>query len=318
MKTLVRSVGASLGLSIFSLSCAADQDAGEPQGQAGASEQASRGTTEAPGGEGAASGSGGQSASTGGADAASGGAGVSEPGSGGEASGTGGSPVLGTVCTGAGQTNCDGWVKTAILHEETFEQPALDNWVPELLTPESSSVEVNSGQLDVDVDAGATIWFKHALGGDISIEYEVTMVDEGGANDRVSDLNQFWKAVDPNNSNLFTRDGDFGRYDELLLYYVGKGGNNNSTTRFRKYPGDGSRDVISEYVDDAHLLVANKSYQIEIRCLGATTQYVVDGEIYFDYLDSDPIPEGHFGFRTVRSHARLDNFIVYRLEEAAP
>ena len=34
------------------------------------------------------------------------------------------------------------------------------------------------------------------------------------------------------------RSGTFAEYNDLLTYYVGLGGNRNTTTRFRRYIGD--------------------------------------------------------------------------------
>ena len=73
------------------------------------------------------------------------------------------------------------------------------------------------------------------------IRYEATMVQAGGANDRVSDLNAFWMATDARTpGDLFAarRSGKFADYNQLRTYYVGQGGNGNTTTRFRRYIGD--------------------------------------------------------------------------------
>ncbi len=253
-----------------------------------------------------------------GAGGGTGGAGSgSSPGIGG--TGTGGEPALvGTpVCVGADLDACDEWVKTTALADEKFEAPSLANWLAELQSPGDSSVQVQEGMLDIDVSSGATIWFVPPFSGDVSIEYEITVVDQGGTNDRVSDLNQFWKASDPASADLFTHSGSFAEYDELLLYYVGMGGNNNSTTRLRKYPGDGSRDVLAEYLDSSHLLEGNKTYHIQILCFGEETQFIVDGVSFFLYRDSQVNISGNFGFRTVRSHMRMDNFLVHTLERRA-
>ena len=67
------------------------------------------------------------------------------------------------------------------------------------------------------------------------------MISAGGKNDRVSDLNCFWMARDSRNpDDLFAvhRTGKFADYNQLLCYYVGVGGNTNTTTRFRRYIGD--------------------------------------------------------------------------------
>ena len=76
------------------------------------------------------------------------------------------------------------------------------------------------------------------------IQYEATVVSAGGPNDRVSDLNSFWMATDPRTpEDLFAHDrsGKFAEYNLLDMYYVGLGGNGNTTTRFRRYIGDDNR-----------------------------------------------------------------------------
>lgn len=219
------------------------------------------------------------------------------------------------ICVDLGShDDCGDWVKDELIHEDNFDNNAsLDNWVSELTKPDESTVEVDNGKFNIDVGGGATIWYRPVIEGDFSIEYEVTVINEGGPNDNVKDLNQFWKAVDPENTFLFTRGGDFTEYDDLLLYYVGMGGRQNTTTRFRKYPGDGTRPLLFEYTDQEHLLADNETYHIQILCFGATTQYVVNGEVYFTFEDDDPIPGGNFGFRTVENHETVDNFKVYSL-----
>ena len=95
--------------------------------------------------------------------------------------------------------------------------------------------------LDIDVPAGVTLWFKPQLEGPVDIEFEATAVAEGGPNDQVSDLNVFWMASNRDGSAAVfarTRSGAFADYNDLLTYYVGLGGNRNTTTRFRRYIGD--------------------------------------------------------------------------------
>lgn len=215
-----------------------------------------------------------------------------------------------------GSCSQESWTKDTLLYEEKFDSESLHNWKSELHKPDVSVVKIQDGKLNIDVGGGATIWFKHKLEGDILIEYDVTVINKGGTNDRVSDLNQFWMALDPVNTNLFTRDGKFTEYDNLRLYYVGMGGNNNSTTRFRRYPGGGERPLLAEYTDPEFLLQPNTDYHIEIICFKGLTQFIVNGEVYFNFRDPDPLVEGNFGFRTVRNHETIDNFKVYRLVES--
>ncbi|MDA0752146.1 MAG: DUF6250 domain-containing protein [Verrucomicrobia bacterium] len=210
------------------------------------------------------------------------------------------------------------WAKGGLLYEETFNETSLENWVVEVEKADQSVVEVQEDQLNIDVGGGVTIWFKHKLHGNMLIEYDVVVIKDGGKNDRVSDLNQFWMATDPENFDLFTRSGKFSEYHALRLYYVGMGGNNNSTTRFRRYPGGGERPLLNEHKDSEHLLIPNTKYHIEIICFNGQTQFRVNGKVYHSFQDPEPLRDGHFAFRTVRNHQIIDHFKIYRLKDATP
>jgi len=196
----------------------------------------------------------------------------------------------------------------------------LSNWVVEQT---KGTTRIHEGALRINDMAGATVWFKHKLSGPVAIEFDVTLIEAGGANDRVSDLNCFWMATDPENpDNLFypdhKRNGKFRRYHPLRLYYVGFGGNNNRTTRFRRYPGDGSRPLLPEHdlSGKPYRNIANKTSRIRIVSNGGQVQYIKDGKIIFDFQDDEPLEEGWFGFRTVRNHMSIDNFHVTQLAKA--
>ena len=93
--------------------------------------------------------------------------------------------------------------------------------------------------LELIVPDGLTMWYRQRLTGDYEICYRICMVMQGGKYDRLSDLNCFWAANDPKYpDDLFARsqwrDGIFKNYNTLNLFYVGYGGNDNSTTRFRR------------------------------------------------------------------------------------
>ena len=111
------------------------------------------------------------------------------------------------------------YIKAELLYHDDFNQ-GIKDWVVE--TPESSysHVEAENGKLIIDVDNGATVWFKQKLSGNILIEYHRKVIINNGHNDRLSDLNQFWMATDPRKENLFTRSGPFSEYDSLQLYYA--------------------------------------------------------------------------------------------------
>lgn len=199
-----------------------------------------------------------------------------------------------------------------LLYEDNFDG-SLKNWVAEAPVAPGSKVTIEDNKLLIDVNGGATVWLNKKLTGNILIEYKRKVIVDGGKNDRLSDLNQFWMASDPRNKNLFTRSGVFSEYDSLQLYYVGFGGNTNSTTRFRKYTGNGERVLYEDLTDKAHLLEPNKEYAIKIVVYNNITRFYVDGEEYFSFKDPTPLQEGYFGFRTVQSRQEIDDFKVYRL-----
>lgn len=223
------------------------------------------------------------------------------------------SPATATVETPKGE----------VLYRDDFTKD-LSNWVVEQ-TPDGT-VEISGDQLDINDGAGlngkggCTVWFREKLSGPIMIEYDAVMVQEGGPNDRSSDLNCFWMATDPSHPGDFfarskERGGNFKKYDDLQLYYVGYGANDNVTTRFRRYPR--SRDdkgLLPEYdLSVAKFMnVPNKTVKIRILSDGEKIRFYRDGELVFAFTDPAPYREGWFGFRTVRNHMKISNFRVYR------
>lgn len=205
-----------------------------------------------------------------------------------------------------------------LLYQDCFDKD-LSQWVVEQAP--GGTTRLVDGKLDLDDAGGCTVWFKQKLKGPILIEYEATMIQQNGPNDRVSDLNCFWMASDPKHpEDIFissrARGGDFKKYDGLRLYYVGYGANENKTTRFRRYTGDGSKPLLPEHdLQDAKLMnFPNRTLKIQLIADGNRIQYRRDGEVIFDFTDKEPFREGWFGFRTVRNHMRLDQFRVYQLK----
>ena len=170
---------------------------------------------------------------------------------------------------------------------------------------------------------GMTLWRKEKMREGMTVEYDACVCDEGKAGDRLSDLNLFWLASDPAAKDLWQRaswrSGIFTRCYSLQMYYLGYGGNHNTTTRFRRYEGDeaGIGDesrrpaVLKEYTDQAHLLKPNHWYHVKIESLMGHTRVFMDGECIVDYCDPQPLHEGWFGFRTTFSRTRIANFKAY-------
>jgi hypothetical protein len=201
----------------------------------------------------------------------------------------------------------------ALLYADNFAGK-LDRWVPEYAAGPGSTIAASGGALTIDVAGDATVWFRHKLSGNVLISYGRTVVMKGGANDRLSDLNQFWMASDPRNAKLFTRDGTFSQYDGLRMYYAGIGGNSNTTTRLRKYTGGGQRVLLADLGGREHLLEPNRRYAIQIAVRDGCTRLQVDGKTFFTYFDPAPLREGNFGFRTTHSRQVIDHFEVHQLD----
>ena len=128
------------------------------------------------------------------------------------------------------------------------------------------------------------------MSGRVTIEYDACVVVEKEG-DRLSDLNCFWMASDPKHpDNIWKREkwrsGIFLNCYSLQLYYMGYGGNYNSTTRFRRYDGNeaGITDpkvrpaILKEYTDTEHLLKANHWYHIKITNENNRVSYYIDGK----------------------------------------
>jgi hypothetical protein len=189
-----------------------------------------------------------------------------------------------------------------------------DQWVVE--QQPGGTVTIKAGAITIDDAGGCTVWYKPKLTAPVVIRYEARV----RSTSRVSDLNCFWMASDPRRDDLFAsghgRDGKFGTYDGLLTYYVGYGGNGNTTTRFRRYDGSGARPLLTEHDRQTpeFLLKADHWYQIQLIATGdGKVQFIRDGEVIFDFHDPAPLRQGWFGFRTVQSRIEVRNFSVSSL-----
>ena len=205
--------------------------------------------------------------------------------------------------------------KKTLLFKDSFSKNKLDsNWIIETMPLKGSSITVQNGKLILDTENGVTLWYKQKLNGNIQIEFTRKIIMDSGRNDRLSDLNQFWMATDPQ-QKMFTRKGGFKEYDSLQMYYVGMGGNYNTTTRMRRYNGNGELKITGEYKDSSHLLVANKTYRIKIIVQNGNNKFYVDDKLFFDFTDDKPFTNGWFALRSTKSHQEIDKVKIWQLSE---
>ena len=199
----------------------------------------------------------------------------------------------------------------------------LKQWAVEQMPGGTAVVE--NGALDIQDVGGSTVWFRPKLTAPVVITYEVTVVSQGGPHDRVSDLNCFWMAADPKAPDGCPfaaghgRTGKFSDYDSLFTYYVGYGGNSNTTTRFRRYDGTAARPLLPEHdlSDTRFMLVPNHTYRIKLVAHDGVAEFWRDDEKIFSLRDPAPLAAGWFGFRTVRSHLSIRKFRVEQTPTAA-
>lgn len=195
--------------------------------------------------------------------------------------------------------------------------PDASHWAVEQMP--GGEVKITTDSIEISDAGGCTVWWRQKLAAPFLVSFDVTFISAGGPHDRVSDLNCFWLASDPKSPEGspfaagFGRSGKFEEYDSLRTYYVGMGGNNNTTTRFRRYAGDGTKPLLPEHDlgDKKFLLEANKTYRIEVSAdRDGRIQFRRNGEVIFRWSDPAPLPAGWFGFRTVRSHQIIRNFRI--------
>ncbi len=198
-----------------------------------------------------------------------------------------------------------------VLYADDFSH-GLAQWVVE--QQPGGTVTADHGTLFIHDASGCTVWFRPKLTAPVVITYDAVLSAAG----RVSDLNCFWMADDPARPGDLlaaghARDGRFAAYDALRTYYVGYGGNTNTTTRFRRYDGTGARPLAPEHDLGAaeFLLQPDRVYHITlIATASGHVQFIRDGAVVFDVQDPAPLTAGWFGFRTVQSRMEIRNFRV--------
>lgn len=187
----------------------------------------------------------------------------------------------------------------------------LSQWLVEQMP--GGRVATHGDALVIEDAAGCTVWWREKLHAPVEISYDVTVIARGGPHDRVSDVNCFWMATDPRAPDTMPagRSGKFKDYDSLRTYYVGMGGNDNTTTRFRRYAGDGTKPLLPEFDrrEDRFLLEPNRTYRLRIVARDGVAEFWRDGERVFSFRDPAPLVSGWFGLRTVQSHLEIRNFI---------
>jgi len=127
-------------------------------------------------------------------------------------------------------------------HVEDFHR-GLGRWSVE--QQPGGTVIAESGRMIINDAGGCTVWFRPKLVAPVEIAYTAVVA----AAPRISDLNCFWMATDPARRATCSRPDTSATVPSPPMTccgptYVGYGGNDNTTTRFRRYPGDGTRPLL--------------------------------------------------------------------------
>lgn len=204
-----------------------------------------------------------------------------------------------------------------LIFEDHFNEESKDDWVLETDGNQTETlVDFRDGVLDTFTTKGLTLWNKYKFQGNYRIEFDSDFILGNYDFERLSDLNFFWNATDPEHPDDFFADsatrGDFPTYNNLKLYYVGYGGNYNESTRMRKYLPD-KRLIVGEYLCHPYLLEEGKTLKIAIEYIDGYSKVFRNNELIFIYYDKIPYNTGHFAFRTTINHVLFSNFKAYQL-----
>lgn len=206
----------------------------------------------------------------------------------------------------------------------------LTHWRVEAEDPRAV-VTAQGGVLDITTPAGLSLWWREPLAGDYAIRFTAEALpapDSAGPHaGRLSDLNMFWNAREPDGSAPRERSGRFASYDTLAAYYVGFGANGNTTTRLRAYDGQ-LRQLLAGFADAGIAeagelpmapftrLHPGRRLQIEIVSRHPTAadpvhlRWQVDGQPVFTRAAPAPRLSGWFALRTTASRLQVRNFEI--------
>lgn len=205
-------------------------------------------------------------------------------------------------------------IRSTIIFEDHFDSLSEKNWKVEMDPQPGSSVTTSNNEMILNTKGGVTVWLNRSLSGHYRITFTRTILVNNEPNDRCSDMNFFWNAQDSHNSLFFRRRGVLQEYDSLTLYYAGIGGNTNKTSRFRRYNGKGDRVLLQEYLDKEHLLIPNTPYTVMLEVNNGKSELWINGKLFFEFQDPEPILQGYFGFRSTYSRQSITDFKLIQFE----
>lgn len=205
-------------------------------------------------------------------------------------------------------------------------QHGLAAWRIEAQQPAQTEVSAEGGVLRWATPAGLSLWWRRPLRSPWRVRFTATALpappSAGAQAGRVSDLNLFWHATEPDGREPTPRSGAFASYDSLQLDYLGFGANSNRSTRLRHYPGDGRRLIVDGWADPpdaeaadrqgpmtpATRLQAGEPLAVELQSAAGRTQVRVRSVLLFD--QPTPLQQGWFALRSTASRFEIRDFHI--------
>ena len=80
------------------------------------------------------------------------------------------------------------FVILAMLQTAVFAQNLQDKWTVEAESPDTRVVLQSDGVIDMLSPKGLTLWYNERMSGDVVIEYDAQVVNNGADGERTSDL----------------------------------------------------------------------------------------------------------------------------------
>ena len=189
---------------------------------------------------------------------------------------------------------------------------SLSYWISEGNEP-----EIIDGQLVIDANTFSTIWLKPLLLGNVLIEFDVTIIANNGSESNPGYFGCFAMASDPANQTNFlaginNRTENFSRYDNLNLYHIKFGCDENTSIELIKY-NEGKQAIQVNLNKSKHNLSLNNKYHIQMLFLAYTIETNLNEQQLFSCKQEHLYTQGQFGFNLNSIKAAIDNFRVIHL-----
>lgn len=215
-----------------------------------------------------------------------------------------------------------------LLFSDDFSQ-GLKNWWIE----GGGQVWINDGRLYVKAVGPkrasmyvSTVWCKSAFPGDVRIELDARVLSSPN---NANNINMFLSFTDPGGAPLFEsrqerKTGKYSLYHQLNGYiftYLNDAQKGNESIsvnpaparfRFRRCPG--FHLILEKF---AYHCQKGKTYHITVTKKGNRLTYGVDGKVYLDAKDDNPLNGGFFGLRTYSTFLWWDNIKIFKVDQGA-